>query len=89
MKLFQIEQKCTRKGTYGEKGTGVGLILCKEFIEKNGGQLGVTRVLGQGSTFHFMLPRHFKKASTHPEPASKDTRVTGQDVQPLPVYQRQ
>jgi signal transduction histidine kinase len=38
-KLFKIDCKITSQGTNGEKGTGLGLILCKEFIERNGGKL--------------------------------------------------
>lgn len=55
-KLFRIDQKTSRQGTDGEKGTGLGLILCKELVEKNGGVLQVESVEGEGTTFRLRLP---------------------------------
>lgn len=55
-KLFKIDEKIVSKGTQGESGTGLGLILCKEFIEKNGGQLWVESNLDIGSVFKFTIP---------------------------------
>lgn len=54
-KLFKIGYARSSKGTAGEKGTGLGLILCKEFIEKNGGMLGVESQEGSGTTFRITL----------------------------------
>jgi len=55
--LFDKTAPYTTRGTANEKGTGLGLILCKEFIEKNGGKIWVESVEEKGSTFHFTLPK--------------------------------
>ncbi len=54
-KLFDITQKVTREGTNREAGTGLGLILVKELIEKNGGEIVVKSAPNSGTTFKFML----------------------------------
>ncbi len=55
-KLFRIEEKTSTPGTGGEAGTGLGLHLCKELVEKNGGEITIESTLGLGSTFRFTLP---------------------------------
>ncbi len=55
-KLFRIDENVSSLGTAGESGTGLGLILCKEFVEKHGGKIWVESEVGVGSTFWFSLP---------------------------------
>jgi len=55
-KLFRIDSKLNRIGTKGEPGTGLGLILCKEFIDIQAGKIWVVSSPGIGSEFHFTLP---------------------------------
>jgi signal transduction histidine kinase len=59
-KLFRPDQKFHTEGTGKEKGTGLGLILCKEFIEKNDGNIWVESIEGEGSQFYFSLPRYMQ-----------------------------
>lgn len=55
-KLFDMTEKTSQQGTENETGTGIGLILCKEFVEKNKGQIRVESEAGKGSKFTFSLP---------------------------------
>ena len=55
--LFRIDVKFVRVGTSGEKGTGLGLVLCKELIAQNQGRLWVESEKGKGTTFRFTLPK--------------------------------
>jgi signal transduction histidine kinase len=55
-KLFRVDESFSTHGTRQEKGTGLGLILCREFIEKHGGKIWVESEENKGSCFIFTLP---------------------------------
>lgn len=54
--LFKIDKNVSTPGTEKESGTGLGLILCKEFVEKHKGKIWVESEAGKGSAFYFTLP---------------------------------
>jgi signal transduction histidine kinase len=54
--LFQIDSKVKRKGTNDEDGSGIGLILCKEFVDRNHGKIWVESTFPKGSSFFFTIP---------------------------------
>jgi len=56
-KLLRIDSKYIGTNVQGEKGTGLGLILCSEFVEKHNGKIWIESELGKGSKFHFTIPR--------------------------------
>jgi signal transduction histidine kinase len=56
-RIFQIDSKTSSKGTSGERGTGLGLALCKEFVERNGGTIELKSVFGEGTVCQFRLPK--------------------------------
>lgn len=56
-KIFNIDHNYSRKGTLGEIGTGLGLVLCRELVEKNGGRIWFKSSRGKDTTFSFTLPR--------------------------------
>ena len=55
-KLFQIDSNYKTKGTKGERGTGLGLVICKEFVDYHKGEIWVESVLGEGTKFFISLP---------------------------------
>jgi two-component system sensor histidine kinase/response regulator len=54
--LFEFMAGRSTSGTAGEKGTGLGLLLCREFVEKHGGRIWAESEPGCGSSFHVLLP---------------------------------
>lgn len=60
-KLFRVDVDHKTIGNSEEKGTGIGLILCMEFVTRNGGKLWVQSNLGEGSAFYFTLPKELVK----------------------------
>lgn len=58
--LFKLESKVSTPGTKNEPGNGLGLILCKEFVQHHGGEIGIESVPGKGTTVWFTLPLNGK-----------------------------
>jgi signal transduction histidine kinase len=61
--LFSADTHFTKPGTNREKGVGIGLLLTKEFVEKNGGSIWATSELGKGSTFTFSIRQDYRKVA--------------------------
>jgi len=55
-KIFALDRMSSRKGTAGEKGTGLGLLLCREYVRRHGGEIWVRSSPGKGTVFYFTLP---------------------------------
>ena len=54
--LFRLDRRVTTNGTAGERGSGLGLLLCRDLVERQGGTLAVESVPGLGTTFSLGLP---------------------------------
>jgi ligand-binding sensor domain-containing protein len=61
--LFKMDAYCNRVGTDGESSAGLGLLLCKDFIEKQGGRIWVESEVGNGSSFYFTLKSGSRRPS--------------------------
>lgn len=61
--LFQLDAKTNRPGTEGEMSTGIGLLLCKDFVETHGGAIRVESEEGKGSVFQFNIPLNSEEES--------------------------
>lgn len=54
--IFNIGSKKVRNGTAGERGSGLGLVICRQFVEKNNGQIWVESKINSGTKISFTLP---------------------------------
>ena len=68
--LFRLDVNTNRKGTDGEYSTGLGLIICKDLVEKHGGKLWAESEEGKGSTFRFSLPENHSQMANEFTPAN-------------------
>ena len=70
--LFRLDRRTTTNGTAGERGSGLGLLLCRDLVERQGGVLTVTSAIDRGTTFRFRLPTPLLPGQVHADcvPAS-------------------
>jgi two-component system sensor histidine kinase/response regulator len=71
-KLFRIDSTYTRSGTNKEQGTGLGLLLCKDFVEKHNGKLTVKSEVGVGTTFSVLIPTFYSPGAKIAEEDTKE-----------------
>ena len=77
-KLFNIDMSHTTTGTHDEKGTGLGLLICKEMVEKNQGNIMIESVLDKGTTVKFTVPAPL------PPPLAPPPQGEGDTFSPIP-----
>lgn len=70
--LFEVDKNKIGKGTAGETGTGLGLVICKDFIERNAGEIKIESTLGEGTTLYITLP---KAMGELPVDAKQDKKI--------------
>jgi signal transduction histidine kinase len=70
-RLFQLDTNVSRDGTAGERGTGLGLVVCKEFVDTHGGRIEVYSTPGEGTRFDILLPLH-RESEEHSQAARAD-----------------
>jgi len=87
--LFRLDANTNRKGTEGEYSTGLGLVICKDFIEKQGGKLLIESEEGKGSIFSFSLPIMVDKEEIKEiksiDPVEKPIHLTNQEFSGLKI----
>jgi signal transduction histidine kinase len=66
-KIFEVNTSKSRNGTNNEHGTGLGLILCKDFVERHGGRIAVESAEYKGTRFYFTIPIKKPSEKTVPE----------------------
>jgi CheY-like chemotaxis protein len=76
--IFRMDVNTKRNGTQGELSTGLGLLLCKEFVEKQDGELWVESTKNQGSVFYFTIPSPLPKEEKKQDKAG--VKVIGKDL---------
>ncbi len=81
--LFRLDRRVSTTGTAGERGSGLGLLLCRDLVERLGGALTVQSVAGQGTTFHLSLPAAPPADLAH-EPGACSSPGIGDPTTPTP-----
>lgn len=76
--LFRLDRRSTSPGTAGERGSGLGLLLCRDLVERLGGELSVRSAVGVGTTFRFSLP------AAQGVPCAGRDQAIGESLFPVP-----